>query len=52
MEAVVVVAATAVEAAAEAATETFLLAQAYANVTRCCAPAQRSATQTKHLTVS
>ncbi len=38
--------------AAEATTETVLLTQAYANVTRYCTPAQRSTTQTKHLTVS
>ena len=55
VEAVVVEAAATAAAeavAAEATTETFLLTQAYANVTRYCTPAQRSAAQTRHLTVS
>ncbi len=52
VEAAVAGVATAVEVAAEATAETFLPAQAYANVTRYCAPAQRSTTQTKRLTVS
>ena len=41
--------ATAVVVAAEVTTETFLLTQAYANVTRYCAPAQITR---NHLTVS